>query len=568
MVIKKIFFIVLIFLFFAGSVKAASVGENIKFNIDKNYDISGRSETEAVLIKISSQIYFYADKNWWGSLSFPRQAEISGILDSLNWEFENKIYPDIASVFGTEWKPGVDGDSIITVLFHSMREGAGGYFRSVDEYLKQQYPESNEREMFYIETGQLDNLRQMKNLMTHELTHLITFNQKDKKFNVSEETWLNESRAEYAITLLGYNDSYEGSNLQNRVKAFVDNPGDSLTEWQNRKSDYGVINVFIQYLVDHYGVQILIDSLKTNLTGIPSINEALKKNGFSEDFTQIFTDWAIATLINNCSFGQKYCFLNKNLANLKIYPLLNFLPLTGRSSLSVTNLTKNWSGNWQKVIGGKGYLKLEFNSLTGLNFKVPYLVFQDGDKGYSLKFLNLDKNQSGTISIADFGSKVKSLVIIPILESKLTGFNGNEPTYPYTFSISLEENPANNITERIKDLRDKIQQLQNEIKKTQEELDNILSQQGSVCQGFYTNLFAGSSGKEDIICLQTFLKEQDQIIYPEGLVTGYFGPLTRAAVIRFQEKYASEILAPLGLNKGTGFVGEKTRDKINRLMGY
>jgi len=50
------------------------------------------------------------------------------------------------------------------------------------------------------------------------------------------------------------------------------------------------------------------------------------------------------------------------------------------------------------------------------------------------------------------------------------------------------------------------------------------------------------------------------------LVTGNFFGLTKAAVIRFQEKYASEILAPIGLKKGTGFVGARTRAKINSLF--
>ena len=47
--------------------------------------------------------------------------------------------------------------------------------------------------------------------------------------------------------------------------------------------------------------------------------------------------------------------------------------------------------------------------------------------------------------------------------------------------------------------------------------------------------------------------------------TSYFGPLTKTAVIRFQEKYASEILAPVALTRGSGYVGLYTRTKLNAL---
>jgi hypothetical protein len=77
------------------------------------------------------------------------------------------------------------------------------------------------------------------------------------------------------------------------------------------------------------------------------------------------------------------------------------------------------------------------------------------------------------------------------------------------------------------------------------------------------NLSFSSSG-DDVKILQEFLVKEN--VYPEGLVTGLFASLTKQAVIRFQEKYASAILHQFTLSRGTGFVGPATRKKINELL--
>ena len=82
---------------------------------------------------------------------------------------------------------------------------------------------------------------------------------------------------------------------------------------------------------------------------------------------------------------------------------------------------------------------------------------------------------------------------------------------------------------------------------------------------FTKDLKFGNQNKE-VKYLQIFLKSQGAEIYPEGIVSGWFGPLTRKAVVRFQEKYKEEVLAPWGLVKGSGFVGKTTRTKINEIL--
>jgi len=76
---------------------------------------------------------------------------------------------------------------------------------------------------------------------------------------------------------------------------------------------------------------------------------------------------------------------------------------------------------------------------------------------------------------------------------------------------------------------------------------------------FKSNLTVGSQGTE-VTELQKCLANPPAggaDIYPEGEITGYFGAKTKAAVIRFQEKYAEDVLTPFGLAKGTGEVKSK-----------
>jgi len=47
--------------------------------------------------------------------------------------------------------------------------------------------------------------------------------------------------------------------------------------------------------------------------------------------------------------------------------------------------------------------------------------------------------------------------------------------------------------------------------------------------------------------------------------TGYFGPITKRALIKFQEKYQKEILSPIHLKKGTGFFGPLTRNFLKEI---
>src|SRR3989344_2814871 len=83
----------------------------------------------------------------------------------------------------------------------------------------------------------------------------------------------------------------------------------------------------------------------------------------------------------------------------------------------------------------------------------------------------------------------------------------------------------------------------------------------ATCPTLYRTLRSGVSGN-DVSALQQFLAE-DRNVYPEALVTGYFGALTEAAVQRWQ---ATHGVVSSGTPDTTGFgvVGPATRAMIAR----
>ena len=72
---------------------------------------------------------------------------------------------------------------------------------------------------------------------------------------------------------------------------------------------------------------------------------------------------------------------------------------------------------------------------------------------------------------------------------------------------------------------------------------------------FAMDMYEGITS-EEVTDLQEILSGYSDI-YPEGIVSGYFGPLTKQAVKRFQKK--------LGIDD-TGYVGPLTRRALNDLM--
>ncbi|MDD5433188.1 MAG: peptidoglycan-binding protein [Candidatus Pacebacteria bacterium] len=548
-------FFIFSFLFLAnGFSLAKSEGEQQTFFVEKSFDQAQRDQVQFRLVKISSQAYFYIENDWYLTITDQERGAINQNLAILADSFDKEIYPKLTGFWGPEWTPGIDNDPKITIVFEQLVKGAAGYFNDANEYLKQQAPFSNEKEMVYLSIETLKGTL-AKSYLAHEFTHLITFNQKDRLRGAAEDIWLNEARAEYSPFYLGYDSQGQYTNLQQRINDFSQKPFDSLIIWNSEQSDYGVVDMFIQYLSEKYGRDILVQSLQSKKTGADSIDEALIQAGVNESFLQIFNNWAIAVFFNDCSLDNKFCFKNQALANLRIPPNLIVLPSMGKTNLSLNYSLLPWSSNWYKFIGSEGDLKITFNFDPKAQFILKYVLceIKDGCKVFDLDIGG--KNQAELL-IKNFNSQYLSLSIIPSVKPRFSNTASLGDAYSFSVLAQTSNEPSQNQDEAlIKALLAQIEQLKAQIAKIQAQL-LAMGQTNYSCSSFQTNLYFGLQNNQ-VSCLQEFLKQQGSNIYPQGIVSGYFGSLTLEAVIKFQEKYAIP---------NTGYVGVLTRTKINELL--
>ncbi len=114
-----------------------------------------------------------------------------------------------------------------------------------------------------------------------------------------------------------------------------------------------------------------------------------------------------------------------------------------------------------------------------------------------------------------------------------------------------------------------IAQIQAQIAQLTAQLQVMLAaQQGTTqtwCHTFNTNLGFANSGSAEVGYLHIALQREGISYAPDG--DNVYADSTSRAMIIFQERYASEILTPVRLTRGTGFTASSTRAKLNALYG-
>jgi hypothetical protein len=243
--------------------------------------------------------------------------------------------------------PGVDEDPRVTVLLQELVQRSGGYYETRHYYPRSVLEDSNEREMVFVSVASV--LEDRADAFTaHEFQHLISFNQKEVEQRTDEDTWLNEARSEYAVTAVGLNEPFTGSELQRRVSTFIRAGSDSLVEWPNTAVDYGTASLFIHYVAEQYGSDAVARTLNVPLAGVAAISESLTVEPTPRRFWQVFNDWMVAVSVNDRRAGDRFGYIGDGLDAMHVIPAEATRLENGQTFVSTETLGE-WEPGWYEL---------------------------------------------------------------------------------------------------------------------------------------------------------------------------------------------------------------------------
>jgi hypothetical protein len=537
-----------IFILFLGflfpNISLADWGQTASFFVESEYDLYGRNQIEAQLLKTTNKFHFYVDKQWYQN--FSQKIELDNKLYNLATNFEYKTYPTLTNLLGTEDIPGVDNDPRLIIVLEPLKNKFGGYVKAIDSHERSVAEHSNEGQIIYLNSELIlkSSLEVLNYQLAHEFTHLITLKQKP-----GAKVWFYELMSEFAGQII---DSDVSSITKQRAQSLLNSTTINLIDWENSDKDYGEAYLFALYLQEQFGIQLFSEVLKyPSSSGLDSFNQVLKK--YQTDFEKVFLDWLIASIVNDCSLGKEYCYQESLLMDYSMIAYSYYLPTHVRSSLSVTNSIKTWDAKLQKITGGSGIIRLKFTMPEEVPmYKIPYIIEKvNGTK--TIGFLDFSSVNIQELYVEEMGNENKAIYFIPFI-----GFSGEQGrTYYHSWEVNSVESVEEREEEIIQALLKRIDELKRQVVMLQTQLAMQKTYQyNTSCSIFSQDLHYGMRS-EQVKCLQQFLANLENDVYPEKLVTGYYGPLTLAAVQRYQ--------AFKGIIT-TGYFGPLTRAAANQSL--
>jgi immune inhibitor A len=235
--------------------------------------------------------------------------------------FANKIYPTDRALLGDEASPGIDCDVHISILNTPGLGGAAGYVAGKDFVTKAVRPDSNEMEMFYMNTDAMDiGGAEYLSVAAHEFQHVIAENN-----HKNLDTWMNEGFSDLAIYLNGY-------DVSSHPLAFLAAPNTQLNAWDELERSiphYGASFLFLTYFYNRFGADGTKMLIADQNNGLVALGDTLAKLKPGMTVEDLFSDWQIANYLNDPKVGDgQYAYKDLKFNKPRVQRTIDQFPFT------------------------------------------------------------------------------------------------------------------------------------------------------------------------------------------------------------------------------------------------
>lgn len=268
---------------------------------------------------VGDHVYIFVEDASWdlngGSIIQYHVDALGALFDrSSPADADRGVYELVTEAFGPP--PDVDGYERIFVLILDIPDPRlVGFFDPA--VASHEVPELR-RDVLHIDQVAL-RLRSYlaRGTLAHEFQHLIHWG-----LDRDEDLWVNEGLSGYAEEVAGFPEADPKA-----VPAFLARPGTALMTWQNTPQNYGMTYLFMSFLAEKYGPEVIRYLVAEPRNGRNGVDGALAAAGAGADFDEVWSRW----LVGNYA-GED--------------PQYGYAATLGRrvATLPVTHLPQDWAG--------------------------------------------------------------------------------------------------------------------------------------------------------------------------------------------------------------------------------
>lgn len=269
-----------------------------------------------------------------------------------------------------------------------------GYFTSANNYT---FGLSSQKLLFVMDAYYF-NRDGSQQVLAHELQHMIHFYQKYVLKNARSATWFNEMLSTMAEDVVINELNMDAEMFTGSIAEYLQNPHESMTEWENTVTDYHSVRAFGAYMLRRYGKEYATKVMQSKFP-----NKAAIEDTAGIPWNVLLEDWGRAFLKG---FPNEN---NSTLADIDLWklnlwtPTFSFFPVSGipmysidGESIFVQKFKKPSIVSYPSVIpapepGGNQFIYIGY-TYNDTSDEAEYSVYINDDSTMRISVVELDQN--------------------------------------------------------------------------------------------------------------------------------------------------------------------------------